>query len=447
MKKVFENIIVFLFTRTYLKDLTDSWFKYYWSRVSNKYYSERKRKKLTNQNPLIVFGPYPLINNKYWSESLKKAGYNSKTLVKDLYRINNKNDFDLYYEHVLESHLPSFPLFFKYLFPAHFIIDFILKNADIIVIPFHGYKSDTSIDEAMYYKKFGIISVVIPYGSDYWMYSKVIDNSYKYGLISNYPENAKNEARIRNQVEYWNKNADCVLVCSFIDGASRWDSFPYSILAIDLEKWEAKKNYSPADGTDKAVKVVHTPNHKYVKGTEFIINAVEKLKNEGLKIELILLENVANDNVQKILLEEGDILIEKLTYSVYGLSGLEGMATAMPVISNLENEIATRPYRRYSFLNECPVISATPEDIYETLKFLVKNPAFREEIGLKNRQFVEKYHSYKMFSSFFSKVVEKYWFEKDIDIMHYFHPLNKNSYNNQSSRIEHPMVDNKIPTT
>jgi hypothetical protein len=56
------------------------------------------------------------------------------------------------------------------------------------------------------------------------------------------------------------------------------------------------------------------------------------------------------------------------------------------------------------YVNELPVISATPETVYHVLKDLVKNPAKREEIGRKSREFAVKWHSAKNVAKRFDRI-------------------------------------------
>ena len=46
---------------------------------------------------LLIWGPEPGIDNKYWSQAMKEVGWKSVTLMSDHYAINKRGDFDLYY--------------------------------------------------------------------------------------------------------------------------------------------------------------------------------------------------------------------------------------------------------------------------------------------------------------------------------------------------------------
>jgi hypothetical protein len=221
---------------------------------------------------------------------------------------------------------------------------------------------------------------------------------------------------------------------------------PFVPFTIDADQWRPKETYSGHDGTNGTVKVIHTPNHRGVKGTEFLVKAVEELREEGLKVELLLVERMPNEEVRRLMAEEADILTEQFIATGYAMSGIEGMASGLPVMANLEHEAYTRVFRRYSYLNECPILSTTPETLKENLRVLVTNPELREELGRAGRRYAEKYHSEETARYMFEAVYEKIWFGKDIDLMNLFHPL-KSEYNHHRALVEHPLVENKLPAS
>ena len=227
-----------------------------------------------------------------------------------------------------------------------------------------------------------------------------------------------------------------------VDGIGRWDVLLPNSLTLDLEKWKVGSNKSSSNGMDAPVVVAHSPNHRGCKGTEFIIKAVDQLKEEGLKIELRLLEGVKNDEVRNLLCENAHILIEQLIFTGHGLSGLEGMASCLPTISNLEDEEYTLPMRRWSYLDECPLVSATPENILDVLRKLVTNPKLRDELGKAGRKYVEKYHGYDSSHYLFSNVIDYIYGRKE-SIINLYHPI-LGDYPNRSPKIEHPLVKNRI---
>jgi hypothetical protein len=97
------------------------------------------------------------------------------------------------------------------------------------------------------------------------------------------------------------------------------------------------------------------------------------------------------------------------------------MALAKPVISNFQGD--TSVLRYYSYFDECPIVQASIDTIYEKLKWLVESPDERRGIGIKGRRYVEKYHSYISQQIMWEQVYRKIWHEEDVDLMLHYHPL------------------------
>jgi glycosyltransferase involved in cell wall biosynthesis len=65
-----------------------------------------------------------------------------------------------------------------------------------------------------------------------------------------------------------------------------------------------------------------------------------------------------------------------------------------PVICYLRPEWLESMRREIpEYVDEIPVVSATPETAYETLRDLVESPERRREIGRRSREFAVKWHS------------------------------------------------------
>lgn len=408
-----------------------------------------KRKKNKSQ-PKLFWGPVAIINNKYYSQAMQNAGYDSKTFMTDYFSINKRDDYDWY----VEDYAPKFISFFALdqLFKEYYgffkCFRIAVKNFDIHHMPFTGgflQKTFLSKWEAQLLKRAGCKTVILGYGSDFYRYSKVLNLSWLHGILTHYPQHALNEDKIERNVSYWRKHADCVINGMQIDHLGRWDVLPFRAEAIDTENWKQRETYSNYDGKNGVVRIAHSSNHRVLKGTEFILQAVKELKEEGLLVELTIIEKMPNEEVKRILIEETDICFDQLNLG-YAMSAIEAMAIGLPVMTNLENEDYVQVFRRYSFLNECPMLSVSHETLKDQLRILVRNPELRESLGKAGRKYVEKYHSFTTAKYVFGKVYDKIWFGKsDVDLINLFHPLFSNSYNNQTPKVLHPLVANKIP--
>ncbi len=407
--------------------------------------------KPKRETPNLIWGPEPLISNKYWSDALNKKGFKSETLMEGYYAsIHKESDYDKYTYNFLPF-LKNTVLrkVNNYMIAPYISFIYAINNFDIFHYHFtSGFLKDTPLMffESGLLKLAGCKVIVTAYGGDFYRLSKVNSISWRHGLLVNYPILAKVETKIEKKVKYWIKNADFIINGFQIDGLGRWDIFPYNMVVINTEQWPQVKRDYANDGANGTVKVVHTPNHRGVKGTEYIVNAIKELKAEGLKVELVLLEKVQNEEVRRILQEEADILVEQLILG-FGMSAIEGMSSGLPVMSNLSEEDYTRAFRRFSYLNECPILSSTPENVKENLRALITYPTLRKALGEAGNKYVEKYHSNKTAQAMFSAIYEKIWNKKDIELMNFFHPLFPNSYNNSLPIVEHPLFENKLPDT
>ena len=393
----------------------------------------------------LIWGPVPVINNKYWSYAMQRAGWKSQTLMKSYYAsINKREDFDLYFEDLVPKWI--WPAFMKNLLAPYFALSYIIRKASVVHVPFSGGPLGDTPGwrlEAHLLRHAGIRIVVIPYGADVYMYSKINDPAVRGGFLLSYPEAAKKERDINRRVTYWSLHADVIVTGFTLDGLPRWDIPVGNMICLDTEVWKCKREYSTSDGVRTFVRVMHAPNHRGLKGTEFLIQAVDELRSEGVKVELVLLEKVPNDKVRE-LMQEVDIMADQLVLPGYGLAAVEGMASGLPVICNLENEAYTRIFRRYSYLNECTIVSSSAETFKRNLMLLITNPELRKELGQCGRQYVEKYHSFEAAQYLFGSIYDKIVYERDIDLMNLFHPL-LSEYNKKKPYVKHQLVENRLP--
>ena len=391
---------------------------------------------------LIICGTTPIISYAYWSNALKALNLDCITLMSDVYLINERSDFDFFYKDLTPQFLRS-----SCWISGIFAFLFILKNAKMLITSYDSifFKGYFARFEMILLKISGVKVVICPYGADAYMYSRVKDLSLQNALLISYPKAAKREDEIQKTVYFKNKYADGVIVGFQNEGLNRWDVLCQQPCVININLWTAKTNYSIADGINNEVIIAHAPNHRGFKGTEFILQALNELIDEGYKIKIVVLEKIPNSEV-RTLLGAVDILVEQIIATAYALNGIEGMALGLPVLSNLESVALTQVFRRYSFLNECPILSTTPENIKDNLRLLITNPKLREELGRAGRQYVEKYHSYKTAQYMFGAIYDKIVLGKEVDLMNLFHPL-FSKYNQSMPHIQHPLINNKLPTT
>jgi glycosyltransferase involved in cell wall biosynthesis len=389
----------------------------------------------------FVFGSTPIANNIYWSKAVRELGCSSETFVDGFYSVlHSRSDWD----RVIGEEYRLVPNRLK----VFWAFASSLLRYDVYVISFDGFfigrKPILWRLQSHIWKLSGKKVVVIPYGGDFFVYGKIRSPQLAHGLNMSYPAASRDQDTIDSRVKYWRRYADCVIPCSFgFDGLGRWDVLVHSTLAIDLDVWRYSTRRNKSNGTDGGTVVIcHAPNHRGFKGTEFVIAAVDELKVRGFSVRLVLVEGVKNADLRRVLETEVDIVVEQLIYTGYSLNGIEAMASGLPVVDNLEDESYLLPFRRWSYFNECPVVSATPENLADVLSALVSRPELRTKLGKASRRYVEKYHGLECAQYLFENILD-YLYGRKESLINLYHPL-LGAYTNRSPKVRHPLMNNRI---
>jgi len=169
----------------------------------------------------------------------------------------------------------------------------------------------------------------------------------------------------------------------------------YIPVAIDLKEWQLNKQEEYRSFTTI---IMHAPSNREIKGTEYIIHAVKKLKEEGFNVELKLVEKIPH-NLVKEYYRQADIVVDQLLIGWYGLFSVEAMALGKPVLCFIRDDL-----KKYQ--ESLPIMSTTTASLYENLKLLIKDVELRKEMGDKGRKYVEEVHDSKKIAKELIKIYE-----------------------------------------
>lgn len=370
-------------------------------------------RKISKSEDRVVFGGAGLINLSNWCQALKQNGFCASTKVWGTPTIYPPTtfDFDLQAKYKRASYIVA---------PFSFVQA--IRKYNVVVCGFDGFLLGTTFLRKLEPSLLHLANckiIAIPYGGDAYFYSNMKNESLQHAIQLSYPYVHKHQIRAKMNVRRMVEKAD-FLMSGFMnfDGIGRWDLLAPSSLVINTDIWQSSK---PKHASGK-MKVLHTPNHRGFKGTEFIVRAVDELRKEGLQIELLLVEKQSNTYVRQLLTTEIDVLIEQLIFPGYAMSAIEGMSCGAVVISNLKDERIMQPMKRWSFLSECPIVSADPETIKEVLRDLYHDIGMRRKISLDSRIYALKYHSFKSFAVLFEQILKYLNNERD-DLLNYYHPI------------------------
>ena len=136
------------------------------------------------------------------------------------------------------------------------------------------------------------------------------------------------------------------------------------------------------------LRVLHSPSHRYAKGSDAIRSAIERLQTRSLSIELVELSGVTHDRVIEAL-GDADLVVDQL-YSDVALAGFasEAAAAGLPVIvggygrDEIDEALCGRPFP--------PIVFCRPDDLEKNLERLATDEEHRRELGASARRFVER---------------------------------------------------------
>jgi glycosyltransferase involved in cell wall biosynthesis len=130
-----------------------------------------------------------------------------------------------------------------------------------------------------------------------------------------------------------------------------------------------------------------------IKSTHIYVPLVERLKAEGLPVELIFFKDVPNRQL-RYYQAQADIVVDMLTFGWFGATVREGLMMGKPCVCYLRSEwLASQRTEVPAYIDELPVVTATEETIEDVLRELVASPELREELGRRGRRFALKWHS------------------------------------------------------
>lgn len=348
----------------------------------------------------VGLGPEPLINNVYHKRALEKFGYRTETFVDHLYYISQ--DFD----RCFASDRQCIALALTVL-RVVFVLSLFRYRA--IYMYFNGGPLCHSVLlwrlEPLLYALAGIKTVVMAYGSDVQEMSRSHNLMFKHAMSIDYPKHRFRRTQIAERIDLWSRHAHHVIGgCEWVDYMYHWDTLMLAHFSIDLEAIEVHKASVRIASSQQVFRVVHAPNHRAIKGTDYVTKAIQEIRAQGLEIELVLVEKRPNQEVLQAI-AKCDVVVDQLIVGWYAMFAIEGMAMGKPVICNLRPDLLDF-YLTESLLleGESPLIQATPRTIKDVLLWCIKNRDKLKDIGMRGPQYVRRHHSIEAVGAVFNRI-------------------------------------------
>jgi len=348
----------------------------------------------------VGLGPEPLVNNVYHKRALAKYGYTAETFVTSLYFITQDFDYKFVYRNP-----------FVRLFAPMAIFCWALFRFKCLYIYFNGGALYNTVwlwrFEPFLLRLAGVGVVVMPYGSDVQCLDRCPNLLFRHVMAQDYPGQRHRQRIIKRKIDLWSAKASHVIAgCDWVDYLHYWDTLMLAHFSIDTEIWSAAKDggEDSAHGSVRPLRVLHAPNHRQIKGSGYILRAVEELKAEGVPIDLVLAERLPNEKIRE-LMRGVDVVADQLIIGWYAMFALEAMSLGKPVLCYLRNDLKQLYINAGLVADDgIPIINCTPSTIKDTLRRLAADRASLHDIGRQGREFVEKHHSLKAIGETFDRI-------------------------------------------
>lgn len=234
----------------------------------------------------------------------------------------------------------------------------------------------------------GVRVVMFPYGSDAFALDRIPYPRWREVLAADYPKLAIESPRIEERIRRFSADASAVVGC-LVHAVClpRRDHMMLTCYPVDTDRIEPA---FPSPMTP-IMRVFHAPNHRVVKGSQYLIEAVARLQAEGLPIELDLAERVPHHEVLARM-RESVVVVDQLIFG-YALTAMEGMALGKIVITGRNPDAHDALFADHEGYRNSPMLKASPETIEDVLRNLLASREHWHSIGRASRAYVEKWHS------------------------------------------------------
>lgn len=186
---------------------------------------------------------------------------------------------------------------------------------------------------------------------------------------------------------------------------------------LDKDLWhpevEIPEQYRLPSLAKDGIRLYHAVGHRAertrsdgvnIKSSHIYLPLVDRLSAEGYQLDLIEPTGIPNKEV-RYLQAQADIFLEMLTYGWFGANAREAMMLGKPVICFLRPEwLESARQEIPDYIDELPIVSATPQTVEAILRDLIANKEKRLEIGRRSREFAVKWHSAEAGALRFDKI-------------------------------------------
>ena len=177
-----------------------------------------------------------------------------------------------------------------------------------------------------------------------------------------------------------------------------------TFLPYSISNWNDIKK-SPYEVKDK-IKIIHSPTSREFKGSDYILDALERLEKKYSNIEIQIIENIPNEEAL-VLYQEAHLVIDQVLIGWYGGFAVEVMKMGKPLAVFIrEEDLKFIPSEMAVDLKDA-IIQITPFNIENVLSQYIENIQLLNSKSLKSLDYVEKWHNPRHVAEEVKKVYER----------------------------------------
>lgn len=335
-----------------------------------------------NKKLKVLHGTMEIANQMYTMvEGMKNLEVDAKTLNYYPNYSNSKSDYILdvnTFNNIDEADIETKKLASKMIanndiFHFHFSTSLTFDYSDLQLIQ--------KLDKKM---------VMQYWGSDVRLYSRARELN-PYVKVKDMDEDG-----IKRRLEYISKFIPhCIVDYELAEYVKDYHSnIHYSTVAMDLSKYKFVE-----ETNNERLLIVHAPTAPEFKGSDYILKAIEELQMK-YDFDFKIVQGVSRGEAVKIY-QKADLIIDQILTGGHGVFAVESMAMGKPVICWISE------FMKEKYPEELPIISANPDTIKERIEYAIKNKDMLRDIGIKGRQYVEKYHDMNLISKNILEIYNK----------------------------------------
>ncbi|MEV1129866.1 hypothetical protein [Agromyces sp. NPDC049794] len=155
--------------------------------------------------------------------------------------------------------------------------------------------------------------------------------------------------------------------------------YPDDRFRLDLEKYVRPER----------LVLVHAPSAPVLKGTQFVREAIERLRSEGYDFEYHEFTDVSNDEVRQVLSRAHLVLNQFYAY-LPGVFGIEALASSCVMLCSADERI--EPLILGPGANDAWVVTG-PDEVYEHTRTLLEHPESLAEQARRGFEWAMRYAS------------------------------------------------------